>query len=137
MTSLQDTKIAVVGFRYMALPLVVAFGKRYDMIGLGVNVARIEALCAESDDTQEVSNSELRAASHLRYASMPDEIRERRVDMVTIQAPIDAAKRADLSPLVRSNETLGKAPTAGYQMKVSVEESMASFVRWHRDYYGV
>jgi UDP-N-acetyl-D-glucosamine/UDP-N-acetyl-D-galactosamine dehydrogenase len=113
MQNLSDTKIAVVGLGYVGLPLAVEFGKCYDTVGFDINAARIDELRSGSDSTLEVSVEELHAAVRLRYASTLDEIRDCRVYIVTVPTPIDAAKRPDLSPLIRASEALGKVLKSG------------------------
>jgi UDP-N-acetyl-D-glucosamine/UDP-N-acetyl-D-galactosamine dehydrogenase len=113
MQNLRDTKIAVVGLGYVGLPLAVEFGKHYDTVGFDINAGRIDELRSGSDSTLEVSTEELHAAARLRYASALDDIRDCRVYIVTVPTPIDAAKRPDLSPLIRASEALGKVLKSG------------------------
>lgn len=113
MHQLEDTKLAIIGLGYVGLPLAVEFGKRYDTVGFDINQGRIEELRTGLDNTLEVSPEELVAATRLRFSSQQDAIADRNVYIVTVPTPIDAAKRPDLTPLVRASETLAKVLKAG------------------------
>ncbi|OOG53820.1 Vi polysaccharide biosynthesis UDP-N-acetylglucosamine C-6 dehydrogenase TviB [Rhodanobacter sp. C03] len=113
MQPLQNTKIAIVGLGYVGLPLAVEFGKFYDTFGFDINTTRVEELRAGRDITLEVDADELAAASRLRFSAAPDDIRACNVYIVTVPTPIDAAKRPDLTPLIKASETLGRVIKAG------------------------
>jgi len=109
----QDSKIAIIGLGYVGLPLAVEFGKRYDTLGFDINQARIDELRAGRDQTLEVDAAELAAASHLRFSAVLDDLRACNVYIVTVPTPIDAAKRPDLTPLVKASQTLAKVLKPG------------------------
>ncbi|MFU8825808.1 Vi polysaccharide biosynthesis UDP-N-acetylglucosamine C-6 dehydrogenase TviB [Yoonia sp.] len=101
-------KIAVIGLGYVGLPLAVEFGKIRPVIGFDINQTRIDALREGRDSTLEVSEDELREASHLSYTTNPADLAAASIYIVTVPTPIDAHKRPDLTPLIKASETLGK-----------------------------
>ncbi|HET8765277.1 MAG TPA: nucleotide sugar dehydrogenase, partial [Rhodanobacter sp.] len=113
MRNLQDTKIAIVGLGYVGLPLAVEYGKHYDTLGFDINTARIDELREGRDRTLETTAQELAAAKRLRFSSSLDELRTADFYIVTVPTPIDAAKRPDLTPLVKASETLSKVLKKG------------------------
>lgn len=113
MQPLETTKIAIVGLGYVGLPLAVEFGKRYETIGFDVNAARIDELRDGTDSTLEVDTEEMASAMRLSFSTRLDDIRECSVYIVTVPTPIDAAKRPDLTPLIKASESLGKVIAAG------------------------
>ena len=113
MRNLQDTKIAIVGLGYVGLPLAVEYGKHYDTLGFDINTARIDELREGCDRTLETTAQELAAAKRLRFSSSLDELRTADFYIVTVPTPIDAAKRPDLTPLVKASETLSKVLKKG------------------------
>ncbi|MGB3268887.1 MAG: Vi polysaccharide biosynthesis UDP-N-acetylglucosamine C-6 dehydrogenase TviB [Rhodanobacter sp.] len=113
MQQLEDTRIAIVGLGYVGLPLAVEFGRRYDTVGFDIRAARVEELRAGHDHTLEVDAAELGAATRLRFSAQLDGIRECNVYIVTVPTPIDAAKRPDLTPLVKASESLGQVLKRG------------------------
>ena len=113
MQSLENTRIAIVGLGYVGLPLAVEFGKHYDTIGFDINASRVEELRAGVDHTLEVDADELGEAARLTFSAAVEEIHDCHVYIVTVPTPIDAAKRPDLTPLVKASETLGKVLKRG------------------------
>lgn len=110
---LEDIKLAVIGLGYVGLPLAVEFGKKRSVIGFDINRQRVEELQGGYDHTLEVGSEDLAAATHLRYAHDPEELREANVYIVTVPTPIDAYKRPDLTPLIKASEMLGKVLQRG------------------------
>ncbi len=107
MQDLQTARIAIIGLGYVGLPLAVEFGRLYDTLGFDINPARVDELRAGSDSTLETDAAELAAATRLRYTTTLEDLRSCTVFIVTVPTPIDAAKRPDLTPLIRASETLG------------------------------
>jgi len=105
--------IAIVGLGYVGLPLAVEFGKRYRTIGYDINESRVSELEAGHDGTLEVDDGELKEAVRLQFSADLDAIAKCRVYVVTVPTPIDAARRPDLSPLIRASESIGKVLKRG------------------------
>lgn len=113
MHSLDSTKIAIIGLGYVGLPLAVEFGKHYETLGFDISLSRINELRSGRDQTLEVDTSELISARRLCYSAAPDDLRECNVYVVTVPTPIDAAKRPDLTPLMKASQTLAKVLKPG------------------------
>ena len=113
MQHLEESRIAIIGLGYVGLPLAVEFGKRYDTLGFDINQGRIDELRAGRDSTLEVDGAELAAAGRLRFSATEDDLRACNVYIVTVPTPIDAAKRPDLTPLVKASQMLGRVLKAG------------------------
>ncbi|WP_297831163.1 nucleotide sugar dehydrogenase [Thermomonas sp.] len=109
----EHPRIAIIGLGYVGLPLAIEFGKRHDTLGYDLDAGRIEALRRGHDRTLEVSAEELAAATRLRYSAELEDLRDRNVYIVTVPTPIDAARRPDLTPLVKASEALGRVLAAG------------------------
>lgn len=102
-----QARIAVVGLGYVGLPLAVEFGKRYPTVGYDIHGARVAELRAGRDSTLEVEPELLAQAQRLSFASTLADIADCNVFVVTVPTPIDAAKRPDLSPLIKASEAVG------------------------------
>ena len=113
MQQLDNAKIAIIGLGYVGLPLAVEFGKQFDTVGFDIRAARVDELCAGRDSTLEVDSDELSTATRLRYSAELEDIRGCNVYIVTVPTPIDAAKRPDLTPLIKASESLGKVLKRG------------------------
>jgi chromate reductase len=110
---LDATRIAIVGLGYVGLPLAVEFGKRYPTTGYDIHAARIAELRQGRDSTLEVEPELLAEATHLTYTDTLADIAACNVYIVTVPTPIDAAKRPDLTPLVKASEAIGSVLKPG------------------------
>ena len=101
-------KIAIIGLGYVGLPLAHAFAKKYDVVGFDINTARIKELKNGYDRTLELDERQLQEVSaHLHYATDPEAIRDANIYIVTVPTPIDTSNRPNLTPLIKSSETVG------------------------------
>jgi UDP-N-acetyl-D-galactosamine dehydrogenase len=111
--NLRNLKIGVVGLGYVGLPLAVEFGKRFHTVGFDIKAARVAELEGGHDSTLETTEEELAAAAKLSYTTRLDDLKPCRVFIVTVPTPIDEYKRPDLTPLVKSSESVGKVLKKG------------------------
>jgi UDP-N-acetyl-D-galactosamine dehydrogenase len=111
--NMRGCRIGVVGLGYVGLPLAVEFGKSFDTVGFDIKASRIAELKSGKDSTLECSPAELKAARKLRYTTSLKELGKCRVFIVTVPTPIDRYNRPDLTPLVRSSETVGRVLKKG------------------------
>ena len=106
-------KLAVIGLGYVGLPVAVAFARQATpVIGFDINAARIAELAAGRDSTREVEEEDLHHAQ-LRLSSDPAALSAADFFIVTVPTPIDAARRPDLTALLRASETVGRALKKG------------------------
>lgn len=104
---INNIRIAVIGLGYVGLPLAVEFGKQHSVVGFDINASRIAALIAGSDHTLEVSDEELAEATHLRYSSDIQVLKDCNFFIVTVPTPIDDFKQPDLTPLINASKAIG------------------------------
>ena len=109
----SEKKIAVIGLGYVGLPLAVAFGRRYSVLGFDINQRRINQLREGIDITDEVTPEEMASSTGLIYTSDPEDIQAANIYIVTVPTPIDQYKKPDLRPLFSASQTVGKVLKAG------------------------
>ena len=109
----EPDKIAIIGLGYVGLPLAVAFGKQYSVVGFDINQHRIEQLQRDVDTTCEVTADEMRASEGLSYTHDPRAIRDANVYIITVPTPIDRYKKPDLRPLFSASQTVGEVLSPG------------------------
>ncbi|MFV8227165.1 nucleotide sugar dehydrogenase, partial [Christiangramia aquimixticola] len=61
LTSIQDSKIAVIGLGYVGLPLAVEFAKKFPVIGFDIDKKRVGELLKGNDHTLEVEDDLLKS----------------------------------------------------------------------------
>ncbi len=113
MFQLEQLSIAIIGLGYVGLPLAVEFGKQKPTIGFDIHQQRIAELLSGHDHTLETSTQELKQAVNLRYTYDSAELNQSNFFIVTVPTPIDDFKQPDLTPLIKSSETIGQVLKKG------------------------
>ncbi|EIF51150.1 nucleotide sugar dehydrogenase [Sulfurovum sp. AR] len=103
-------KIAVIGLGYVGLPLAHAFSEKYEVVGFDIAQWRIDELNSGVDRTLELSNEQVKEAlaQGMKFTANLDEISDCNVYILTVPTPIDSSNRPDLTPLIKSSESVGK-----------------------------
>ena len=112
----MSDKIAIIGLGYVGLPLAVEFGQKYETIGFDIAQWRIDELSSGHDRTLEIEDEYLQktiAGNNLTFTSNIDDLRSCNIYIVTVPTPIDSSNRPDLTPLIKSSETVGKVLSRG------------------------
>ena len=121
MLNLKDKIIAVVGLGYVGMPLLNAFSKKYKTIGYDINQKRVEELKSGVDRTLELNNNQLKEMDTF-YTTDINDLKCANIFIVTVPTPIDSKNKPDLTPLIKSSESIGKALNKGdiviYESKV-------------------
>jgi UDP-N-acetyl-D-galactosamine dehydrogenase len=105
--STWNPKIAIIGLGYVGLPLAVAFGQKYQVIGFDIHVSRVNALKKGVDETLQTTPSEISSTPHLTFSSQIESIQDCEVFIVTVPTPVDENKIPDLQPLLKASAMLG------------------------------
>lgn len=106
---LQSKKnaVAVVGLGYVGLPLAVALGRHFRVLGVDVSERRIAELRQNIDRTGEVDYSTVGDVD-VTYTSNPADLAEARVILVAVPTPIDEYRSPDLRPVVGASRSVGR-----------------------------
>ena len=103
-------KICIIGLGYVGLPLAHAFSSKYEVVGFDINVKRIEELNNGFDRTEELSETQVKEAisNGMRFSLDIKDIEDCNIYIVTVPTPIDRNNKPDLTPLIKSSQTVGK-----------------------------
>ena len=106
----MNKKICIIGLGYVGLPLAHAFSKKYKVVGFDINEPRVEELRSGYDRTLELTDDEVKESitNGMIYSTSMDDIKDCNVYIVTVPTPIDSSNRPDLTPLIKSSQTIGK-----------------------------
>lgn len=110
---LINSRIAVIGLGYVGLPLLIEFGKKYPCVGFDIQNKRIDELTKCIDNTNEMTEEELRNAGQVSFTTDPAELVDANIYIVTVPTPIDDQKRPHLGPLKSASKTVGQAISKG------------------------
>ena len=103
-------KIAIIGLGDVGLPLAHAFSEKYEVVGFDINTSRIDELNSAYDRTLELDEKQMKEALQrgMKFTTKLEEIADCNVYVVTVPTPIDSSNRPDLTPLIKSSESIGK-----------------------------
>lgn len=109
----MNHKIAIIGLGYVGLPLAHAFSKKYNVIGLDINPDRINELNSGIDRTLELEKIQIKECSDngMLFTTDIEDTAECNIYIVTVPTPIDNSNEPDLTPLVKSSQSVGKVLT--------------------------
>ncbi|WP_084174564.1 nucleotide sugar dehydrogenase [Afifella pfennigii] len=111
--SLENLRIGVIGLGYVGLPVAVAFGRAFPVIGYDINRRRIEELSKGHDATREVTAADLAEAERLTFCDNEAALRACNFYIVSVPTPIDQAKRPDTTALERASAAVGRVLSEG------------------------
>lgn len=100
--------LCIIGLGYVGLPLAAEFGKKINTLGFDINAKRVADLNQGIDQTLELSDEELKAATMLSFTNNEDDIKNCDIYIVTVPTPITESKQPDLTPLQKASELLGR-----------------------------
>jgi UDP-N-acetyl-D-galactosamine dehydrogenase len=100
--------VGVIGLGYVGLPLAVAFGKQFRVIGFDLSAQKIAAYKNGIDPTGEVTTAEMRAASGLEFTTEAAALAAADVIIVAVPTPVDEAHNPDFGPLIGASAAAGQ-----------------------------
>ena len=100
-------KIGVCGLGYVGLPVAVALGRHFDVVGFDVDTRRIESLQAGDDWTKEVDSAVLRA-SGVRFTDTIDDLADVNFFVIAVPTPVDEKCCPDFSMLKNACREIGR-----------------------------
>ena len=117
----NNTKIAIVGLGYVGLPLANLFATKYLVVGFDINERRVSELKKGIDTTLEIEKDVLKKVlvedfskkKGLYCTTKIENIEDCNYYIVTVPTPVDKNNKPDLTPLIKSSETVGKALKKG------------------------
>lgn len=106
----MTTKICIIGLGYVGLPLAHAFSEKYEVIGFDINKLRIDELNSGFDRTLELTEKQVKSSikNGMKFTLNVEDIKDCNIYIVTVPTPIDDNNEPDLTPIIKSTQTVGK-----------------------------
>jgi len=103
-------KICIIGLGYVGLPLAHAFSEKYEVIGLDINKDRVDELNNGFDRTLELTSEQVKESQKngMIFTTNIEDTKSCNIYIVTVPTPIDNANEPDLTPIIKSTESIGK-----------------------------
>ena len=111
----MEERVCIIGLGYVGLPLAHAFAKKsYQVFGFDINTQRIKELQEGFDRTLELDEKQLQEIKeNIVYTDTLEEIKDANIYIITVPTPIDKNNQPDLTPLVKSSQSVGKVLKKG------------------------
>lgn len=102
-------RIAIIGLGYVGLPLAHAFSAKFQVVGFDINKPRIDELNSGFDRTLELTNEQVTESlkNGMLFTTNLEEVKGCNIYIVTVPTPIDDNNEPDLTPLVKSSQSVG------------------------------
>ncbi len=100
-------KIAIIGLGYVGLPLAVAFGEKYQVVGFDIHSERIANLKKGIDTTLECTSQEIANAHQLFFTDDLTQIKDCTIFIITVPTPVTKDKQPDLNLLLTASKMVG------------------------------
>ncbi|WP_151948902.1 nucleotide sugar dehydrogenase [Aliarcobacter butzleri] len=106
----MENKICVIGLGYVGLPLAHAFSEKYEVVGFDIDKSRIEELERAFDRTLELNEIQMKEAikNGMKFTMNIEDIKDSNIYIVTVPTPIKDNNDPDLTPLIKSSQTVAK-----------------------------
>jgi UDP-N-acetyl-D-galactosamine dehydrogenase len=104
----KEDAIAVVGLGYVGLPLAVALGRHFRVLGVDVSEKRVAELKQRLDRTNEVDFSTVGDDVDLTFTADLNDLEKARLILVAVPTPIDEFRTPDLRPVRGASTSVGK-----------------------------
>jgi len=108
----KEKKIGVIGLGYVGLPIALEFAKHFKVVGFDINEARVEMMKNGVDPSKELNASAFENTDILFTANLED-LKTANFFVVAVPTDIDEHKVPDLTPLLKSSETVAQVIKKG------------------------
>ena len=101
-------KIAVIGLGYVGLPLAIAFGEKYNVLGYDLNKKRIRDLKKKKDSNLEISKKDFVKSKFIEFSNLQSDLKKYEIFIITVPTPITKNKKPDLRLLINATKIVAK-----------------------------
>jgi UDP-N-acetyl-D-galactosamine dehydrogenase len=102
----EPQKIGVIGLGYVGLPLAIHLAKHFSVVGLDIDLRRVDELKGGHDRTREIEPA-LLIASTMEFTTDVSAIRGSDIFIVTVPTPVDDANEPDLTAVKGASRLVG------------------------------
>ena len=108
----KETKLSLVGFGYVGMPIAVAFAKKINVVGFDTNATKIEMYKKGIDVTKEVGNEALKETT-VEFTTDESKLKEAKFHIVAVPTPVRDDHMPDLTPVESASTIVGRNLTKG------------------------
>lgn len=104
--------ISVSGLGYVGLPIALAFGRKFPVIGFDVNSERIKLLKDAIDPSGEVPSRDFEGIN-IHFSAQARDLKKANFHIIAVPTPIDVHTQPNLEPLLSATKNVGRALKKG------------------------
>ena len=108
----KQAKLSVIGLGYVGLPIALEFSKHINVVGFDVKPERVAMMNNHIDPSNELDKSAFDGCN-ITFTSNADDLKQCNFFIVAVPTPIDEHKLPDLTPVIKTSESVGKALKKG------------------------
>jgi UDP-N-acetyl-D-galactosamine dehydrogenase len=108
----KETKVSLIGLGYVGLPIALSLAKKISVIGFDIKADRIEMMKNKIDPSNELDSSDFDGCD-IEFTANPEDLKSASFHIIAVPTPINKHNLPDLTPLIKSSETLGKVLKKG------------------------
>ncbi|MEL6655603.1 MAG: nucleotide sugar dehydrogenase [Bacteroidota bacterium] len=108
----KEKAISVVGLGYVGLPLALELAKKFRVIGFDISAERVAMMKRGVDPSEELEASAFENKD-IEFTDNPSRLLNAQFHIVAVPTPVDEHRVPDLTALIKSSETVGKALKKG------------------------
>ncbi|MBK8502240.1 MAG: nucleotide sugar dehydrogenase [Saprospiraceae bacterium] len=108
----KEASIGVIGLGYVGLPLALAFGRKFKVIGFDISEPRILMMRDQRDPSEEL-DAEAFKDSDITFTSDAQLLKTAHFFVVAVPTPVDEHRTPNLNPVLAASRTVGQALKKG------------------------
>ncbi|MCB0685916.1 MAG: nucleotide sugar dehydrogenase [Saprospiraceae bacterium] len=108
----KETAIGIIGLGYVGLPLALAFGRKFKVIGFDISEPRVQMMRVHIDPSDELEASDFEG-SDITFTSDPEVLKKASFYIVAVPTPVDESRTPNLVPVLSASHTVGKVLKKG------------------------
>ncbi|WP_367392661.1 nucleotide sugar dehydrogenase [Lewinella sp. LCG006] len=108
----KEKSISVIGLGYVGLPLALELAKKFRVIGFDISADRVAMMQNKVDPSEELEAAAFEGKDIL-FTCDPADLKDAHFHIVAVPTPVDEHRVPDLTALVKSSTTVGRALKKG------------------------
>ncbi len=108
----KNKQIAVVGLGYVGLPLALALGKKFKVLGFDISEERVDMMRKQVDPSEELEATAFEG-SDISFTANASDLAAANFYIVAVPTPVDQHRTPDLGPVKAASQSVGKALKKG------------------------
>lgn len=99
--------LSVTGLGYVGLPLALEFAKHFKVIGLDINLERVELMKQGIDPSKELDSTAFKNVD-IEFTSDPNALKDAHFHIIGVPTDIDQNRVPNLKPLLSASQNIGR-----------------------------